>query len=177
MALPRFSFSGWTSQSLAPKVNPASIPIATPPAGQLVAQTNAANTNLPAWLQDSVNQLNAAQALRTQMAGQVMGAPAAPPAFDPNLGVAAVTNARANYNQQVFGMNERARLANLVQQRNLMSSPNAFGFNNPMDVSRQIGLDRQIEDYQRFNLPTSGWVGGGGGGRYSNGLLNGTGYA
>lgn len=198
MALPRFSFSGWTSSRVSPQVNPAAVPIVTPgllppggaapaaPAtapGQLVATTNAANTNLPAWLQAEVDRLNAQDALRRAALGGFGGGGGAPaaPAFDPQIGAAAYMNAQANYNQQVFGMNQNARLAGLVQQRNLMSAPTGvFGFSGPFQAGELQNLDRQISDYQRFSLPTSGWVGGrggGGGGRYINGLLNGTGYA
>lgn len=170
-ALPRFSFTGWSSQSIAPKINPATVPIAPPPAaiatppGQLIAQTNAANTNLPAWLQSEVDRLNAQQALRTQMAGAVTGAPAPTQNIGDILqGVAAVTAARGGFNQQVFGMNEAARLQNLIQQRNQLRPTGGFGFNSLLDVPRQLALDRQIEDYQRVNLPVaagirpSGWT-------------------
>lgn len=195
-AFPKFSFTGWNSQSLAPKINPASVPIVTPglapPGGtvtapaapdQLVGTTNAANTNLPAWLQAEVDRLNAQEALRKTLTGQVTGGSAPTQNVGDLLqGAAAQQRSAALYNQQIFGMNERARLQNLVQQRNLMSAPTgAFGFNAPFQAEGLQNLDRQISDYQRFNLPTSsGWVGGGGGGgggRYINGLLNGTGYA
>lgn len=163
MASPRFSFSGWNSFTLAPKVNPASVQVQTPgllPPGapaaaapQLVGQTSAANTNLPAWLQQEVDRINAQQALRTQLAGQVTGGEGAQ-AFDPNMGIAALTNAQANYNAQINQMNEQARLANLVQQRaSLTQNQSAFSFTNPFDVNRVIGLDRQIQNFQNVNLP------------------------
>lgn len=155
-----------------------------PPPGQLVGQTNAANTNLPAWLQTEVARLNAQDALRTQLMGSVTGGggPAAP-AYDPNIGIAAVTNARANYNAQINQLNEQARLQNLVQQRSQLGGSGAFGFSAPFEAGRMQDLDRQIAGYRQVNLPlaagafggrSSGWVGGQ---RYSNGLLNGTGYA
>lgn len=159
MASPRFSFSGWNSFSIAPKVNPASVPVQTPgllpPAapGQLVAQTSAANNNLPAWLQQEVDRINAQDALRKQLAGQVTGGQATQ-AFDPNMGIAALTNAQANYNAQINQMNEQARLANLVQQRaSLTQNQSAFGFTNPFDVNRIIGLGNQIQSFQNVNLP------------------------
>lgn len=225
-AIPKFSFSGWTSSRIAPQVNPATVPPPTatfssaadirkkamaggftpaPPkealerikalpggvqawakaimsgkdpqigtstdpinavakplsdttsmlgtgTGTLVGTTNTANTDLPGWLQSEVDRLNAQDALRTQMAGQVTGGATAPPAFDPNLGVAAVTNARANYNAQINQVNEQARLQNLIQQRNQIR-PGGFGFTNPFDVNRLIGLGNQIQDYQNVNLP------------------------
>lgn len=189
MASPRFSFSGWNSFSLAPKVNPASMPtpILRPPGtptpasrsgigvvvpsdlgpgvapvtdtrtggalGPALAQTSAANPNLPAWLQAEVDRINAQQALRTQLAGQVTGGQAAQ-AFDPNMGIAAVTNAQANYNAQINQMNEQARLANLVQQRSsLTQNQSPFGFTNPFDVNRILGLGNQIQSFQNVNLP------------------------
>lgn len=180
--LPKFSFSGWSSQSIAPKVNPASVPITTPglaapgttvapttAPGQLVAQTSAANTNLPAWLQAEVDRINAQDALRTQLMGSVTGGGGGGPAFDPQIGAAALTDARARYNAQVNQMNEQSRLQSLVQQRNQIR-PQGFGFTNPFDVNRLIGLGNQIQDYQNVNLPlassavsgirrnTSGWV-------------------
>jgi hypothetical protein len=178
MATPRFSFSGWNSFKLSPQVNPAMVSITTPgllapgaaapaPAatspGQLVAQTNAANTNLPAWLQTSVNDLNAQEALRRTLAGAVTGGAPAPTQNIGDIlqGVAAVTAARGGFNTSLNQINEQARLQLLQQQRNQLRPQGAFGFMNPLDVNRSIGLDREIEAYRNVNLPlATGAVGG-----------------
>lgn len=168
MALPKFSFSGWTSQSLAPKVAPAAVPSVTPgltaptAPGQLVAQTSAANPNMPAWLQTEVDRLNAEQALRTQLAGQVTGGVAPNQNIGDILqGVAAVTSARGQFNTSLNQINEQARLSNLVQQRSQLRPTGGFGFNNPLQVPAMLDLDRQIEGYRNVNLPlAAGAVGG-----------------
>lgn len=230
-ALPKFSFTGWNSQSLAPKVNPAAVapptlekvnlrgttssnvrrtgaplgieqtafgspgasieggmsidngivyqngkpigPIGSPAAmalgvtssgstGQLVGQTNAANTNLPAWLQAEVDRLNAQDALRTQMAGQVTGGGAPTQNIGDILqGVAAVTGARSQFNTSLNQINEQARLQNLIQQRSQLRPTGGFGFNDPTQVPRMLDLERQISGYQNVNLPlAAGAVGG-----------------
>lgn len=199
-ALPKFSFSGWTSQSLAPKVNPATVPpvglpaaptVGLPPGvrnvvgsagsfntlrpqpittpgltaptapGQLVAQTSAANTSLPAWLQAEVDRLNAQDALRTQMAGQVTGGGGTQNIGDILQGVAAVTSARGGFNTSLNQINEQARLQNLITQRSQLRPTGGFGFNDPLQVPRMLDLDRQISGYQNVNLPlAAGAVGG-----------------
>lgn len=177
MASPRFSFSGWNSFSLAPKVNPASVPIQTPgllppataAAPQLVGQTSAANPNLPAWLQQEVDRINAQEALRTQLAGQVTGGGASAVNEGGILsGFADILRARTSHSQMVNQMNEQARLANLVAQRDQLQPTSAFSFTNPFNVNRIIGLGNQIQDFQNINLPlaagsaprrnASGWL-------------------
>lgn len=131
--------------------------------GQLVAQTNAANTNLPAWLQAEVDRLNAQQALRTQLSGQVTGGGGAPTQNIGDIlqGVAAVTAARGQFNTSLNQVNEQARLQNLIQQRNQLRPTGGFGFNDPFMVPQQRALDQQIDAYRNVNLPlAAGAVGG-----------------
>lgn len=171
-ALPKFSFSGWSSSRISPQVNPAAVPITTPglappggtvtAPGQLVGQTSAANTNLPAWLQAEVDRLNAQDALRTQMAGQVTGGAAPTQNIGDILqGVAANTAARSQFNTSLNQINEQARLQSLIQQRSQLRPTGGFGFNDPLQVPRMLDLDRQISGYQNVNLPlAAGAVGG-----------------
>lgn len=180
-----FSFTGWNSRSITPKaagqsqVATAPKSMVAPAGATLVGQVGAGQGpgNLPAWLSDAVSGLNSGSSLLTALQGLLGGAGQATPLYDPQIGAAALTDAQARYNAQVNQMNETSRLGNLVQQRNLLGESPAFGLSNPIDAQRRLGLDRQISDFQRFNIPAaaSGWVGGQP--RFINGLLNGTGYA
>jgi hypothetical protein len=185
----QFSFSGWNSYSLSPKAVTTPPAAATPAAatntslvGQVGAGQAANVAGLPSWLADTVSGLNSGSSLLTALQGLGGGGPAQVQDIGSILrGIAATTHSQAAYNSQVNQMNEASRLAQLVQQRNQVESP-VNSLSNPFDTARRVGLDRQISDFQRVNIPaataaTSGWVSPmGGSARYSNGLLNGTGY-
>lgn len=181
-----FSFSGWSSYNLSPKAittTPTVAPTNTSLVGQVGAGQASNVAGLPSWLADTVSGLNSGSSLLTALQGlSGGGGPAQVQDIGSILrGVAATTQAQAQYNAQIHQMNEASRLAQLVQQRNQFESP-VNSLSNPFDTARRIGLDRQIADFQRVNIPaataaTSGWVSPmGGASRYSNGLLNGTGY-
>lgn len=181
MAAPKFSFTGWNSQTLAPKVPvtasvegaaggfsmpkaPMSATAVTTPG--LAAPANATGAlagTIPAWLQAEIDKLNAAQALRTQLTGQVTGGAPAPSQNIGDLlqGVAAVTAARSGFNTSMNQINEQARLQNLVQQRSQLQPTGGFGFNDPLQVPRMLDLDRQISGYQNVNLPLAAASAGG----------------
>lgn len=159
MASPRFSFSGWNSFSIAPKVNPASVPIQTPgllpPAapGQPVAQTSAANTNLPAWLQQEVDRINAQQALRTQLAGQVTGGGGQSLDLGGLLtGIANVTQAQTA-NQ---ALQQQRGIENVIGTTQQQRS-NILGLGSPglYDLSGASMLDRRLRDFTTRAAPQS----------------------
>lgn len=158
MASPRFSFSGWNSFSIAPKVNPASVPIQTPgllpPAapGQLVAQTSAANNNLPAWLQAEVDRINAQQALRTQLAGQVTGGGMQSLDIGSLLaGQAALTQAQtgANLYQDQRALNNQIQ----EQMRRRAALNQTLGAPGLYDLSGARALDTQLNYLQSSAAP------------------------